>query len=102
MRPNKTELLVRFLEERGVQFSPARTGYQQVRCFGASHPRGDRRKSASIDLTRGRYKCFSCDLSGDVFDLLHTLEGLTYSQALTTLGGVQSPTVATEEVEVWL
>ena len=38
----------------------------------------------------GSYKFFACDLSGDVYDLLMAEKGLSYSQALATLGGKAS------------
>ena len=96
---NKGEILRRFLEERGVRLHPGRMGWQKVSCFGPAHGRGDRNPSASVNLTTGHYRCFACDLSGDAYDLLQVLEGLTFKQALATLGGAQSPSV---EPETWL
>ena len=67
---SKGELLRSFLEARGVRLSGS-FGWRKVSCFNkAAHPRGDRNPSASVNLKTGRYKCFACDLSGDVFDLI--------------------------------
>ena len=87
---SKGELLRAYLEERGVRISGS-FGWRKVSCFNkAAHPRGDRNPSASVNLTTGRYKCFACDLSGDVYDLLMAESGLSYKQALATLGGKAS------------
>jgi hypothetical protein len=94
----KGELLSQFLEERGVRLH-SRYGWQKISCINDSaHPRGDRNPSASVNLTEGKYKCFACDMGGDVYDLLNVLEGLTYKQALTTLGSV----APLREEETWL
>lgn len=93
--PNKGDLLRAYLEERGVRL-PVRAGWQKVSCFGPSHHRGDRVPSASVNLGKGYYKCFACDLHGDVFDLLFIEKGLTYPQALAILGGVKQPDARAE------
>jgi hypothetical protein len=99
-RIDKGAALVKFLEDRGARFSATRAGYQKISCINeAGHPRGDRNPSASINLTTGYYRCFACDLSGDAIDLIQALDGLTYSAALTTLGGAK--TTSSEE-PVWL
>ncbi len=33
----------------------------------------------------GRYHCFECSADGDVFDFLMSIDGLTYSEAVTRL-----------------
>lgn len=88
-----------FLEERGVRV-PSRAGWVKVRCFRTdAHPRGDRNPSASVNLTTGRYHCFACDASGDVYDLYMQETGVDFKTAQTTLGGV-APTRSEETV--WL
>jgi len=89
-RVSKGELLRSFLEARGVRLGHG-LGWRKVSCINkAAHSRGDRNPSASVNLTTGRYKCFACDLSGDVYDLLMAESGLSYKQALATLGGKAS------------
>ena len=90
---SKGELLRSFLEARGVHLSGS-FGWRKVSCFNkAAHPRGDRNPSASVNLITGRYKCFACGLHGDVFDLIKHESGLSYKQALASLGGkaIQQP-----------
>jgi hypothetical protein len=93
---NKAALLRSYLEERGVSV-PAGYGWRKVSCFGPGHSRGDRNPSASVNLTSGYYKCFACDMSGDVFDLYMQETGVDFRTAQTTLGGV-----AHREEETWL
>jgi hypothetical protein len=82
---DKAELLRTYLGDRGVQLSG--TGRRQVSCFNKdAHPRGDRNPSASVDLSKGRYKCFACGLEGDVYDLYMQETGATFAQARATLG----------------
>lgn len=94
----KTELLISYLQEKGVRIPGGFSRYVKVSCFGPAHARGDRNPSATVDRVNGRYKCFSCDLSGDVFDLLKIEKGLNYKQAQATLGA----TTTTEREETWL
>ena len=92
-------LLVRFLEDRGVRFHPGRLGWQKVSCYGVGHSRGDRNPSASINLTRGKYKCFGCELEGDAVDLLMLETGLDFAGALVRMG-IEKGQVAEEPT--WL
>ena len=85
----KGELLQTFLEERGLYVPPGTGGWRKVSCINdAAHPRGDRNPSASVNLVKGKYKCFACDLGGDVYDLLLVLEGLDFNAARAKLGVV--------------
>lgn len=94
---NKGDLLRAFLEERGVRV-PTRAGWTKVSCFNkAAHPRGDRNPSASVNLGKGRYHCFGCEVSGDVYDLLMVEQNLTFPQAQATLGSVEQ-----KAEETWL
>jgi hypothetical protein len=95
----KGELLAQFLEERGVRV-PHRAGWVKISCINnAAHPRGDRNPSASVNLTEGKYKCFACDMGGDVYDLLRVLENLDYVRAKATLGGEAT---TPREQDTWL
>jgi hypothetical protein len=95
----KGELLHTYLEERGCRLRPSATGWQKVSCINdAGHPRGDRHPSASINLTKGRYHCFACGLSGDVYDIHCVLESVDLATAFATLGGMTTE----RSEEVWL
>lgn len=80
------DLLRRYLEEKGIQFSHTRLGWQKVSCYGAGHLYGDRNPSASINLSTGHYKCFGCGLEGDAVDLVMQETGLDFKGALASLG----------------
>lgn len=95
---DKAELLRTYLSDRGLQL-PSGSGRRQVSCFNKdAHPRGDRNPSASVDLSKGRYKCFACGLEGDVYDLYMQETGLSFAQACATLGA----SAPGGNEEVWL
>jgi hypothetical protein len=74
---DKTEMMKVVLDTLGVNYSPNKVGYQQIRCPNSdAHAHGDRNPSASLHLGHGRVKCFTCDLSGDAFDVAEKL-GMT-------------------------
>ena len=56
------------LRESRVQFDPNRTGEQMVRC--PFHD--DRNPSLSLNLSKGLWKCHSCDKGGDAVNWLVT------------------------------
>ena len=85
---HKSEVLQRYLTEKGVDYHPARMGWQKVSCFSdEGHPHGDRNPSASVNLVTGHYHCFGCELAGDVYDLVMVLESLSYPEAKQRFGG---------------
>lgn len=101
MVSKKGELLRSYLEEQGVRRFIGYGQWKKISCINdLGHPRGDRNPSASVNLDKGYYKCFACDLSGDVYDIVQMLENLDFPQAYRRLGG--DKIVATEDEEVWL
>lgn len=82
----RRDLLIRFLEERGVRLHYGRNGWQKVSCFGTGHLKGDRNPSASVNLGTGHYRCFGCDLAGDAVDLVMQEERLDFKSALGKMG----------------
>lgn len=88
----RRDLLIRFLEERGVRIHHGRPGWQKVSCFGSGHYSGDRNPSASVNLGTGHYRCFGCDLAGDAVDLVMQEEGLDFKEALAKMDIVTSKT----------
>jgi DNA primase len=88
--PSKGEELSRYLTERGVHV-PMGMGWRSIRCIDPNHI--DKQRSASVNLAKGYYKCFACDLHGDVYDLRVALEGVTIKEALSN-----KPQEKTEEV----
>ena len=98
---DKGELLRAVLDHYGVQYSP-RTGWQSVHCFNnLAHSQNDRHASASAHVTLGRYKCHACDLSGDGWDLMLTVEGMKIKEAAQVLGFTVNGEPPPEE-ETWI
>lgn len=63
------------LEHLGVRYRHPRWGWQQVHCPNdAGHRHGDTNPSASVNIALGKFHCHACDLHGDGFDLMRTLE----------------------------
>lgn len=61
------------LDEMEAQYRE-RSGWQPIRCIDPHH--SDRNKSASLNLSKGRYRCHACGLAGDGYDLLRQLLGI--------------------------
>lgn len=94
---SRGELLRAYLEERGARLRPS-AGWQSISCINtAAHKRGDRLPSASVNLTKGYYRCFACDLRGDVYALYMYEHGVSFPIAQATLGGVR-----TTEEPTWI
>jgi DNA primase len=65
------------LEHYGFEIPHGRKGWVTVRC--AFH--GDRVKSARLNLDNGGFRCFGCDMAGDVYSLIMKKEGVKYGEA---------------------
>ncbi|PCJ53004.1 MAG: hypothetical protein COA79_23120 [Planctomycetota bacterium] len=60
----------------------------KTNCFNSSaHSNGDRTPSLSFDLETNRFKCFGCNISGDVIDLVATYKSVNFKSAVEYLGG---------------
>ena len=70
---------------------------RQGRGFVALCPwHADRRPSLQINVEKQIWKCWVCDIGGDVFNFVMQREGITFREALTFLAeraGVQLPTM---------
>ena len=97
---HKTDVLRTWPNHKGVRFYDGRMGWQKVSCYNElAHPHGDRNPSASVNLATGHYKCFGCELEGDVYDLYIQEHGGNYLTAMVALG--QKPEDRKEE-DTWL
>lgn len=97
---DKTELAMWILDHYNVRYSPARTGWQKIRCFNeAGHRHGDRNPSASVNIGEGAFKCHSCLMKGDGYAVLQQLEGWDVKKVNDAFGGVP---MNTDESDVWL
>lgn len=65
------------LEHYGFEIPHGRRGWITVRC--AFH--GDRVKSARLNLDNGGFRCFGCDMAGDVYSIIMKKEGVGYGEA---------------------
>ncbi len=66
---------------------------RRTRCISATHR--DTNPSLSFDLRTNKFKCFGCDLSGDVFDLVKIVMGFDFRTAADWLESDRGlPTVA--------
>lgn len=58
----------------------------KIRCFNvAAHKHGDIHPSLSLDLSKNRYKCFSCGVSGSNIDLTMGYRNLNLKEAVEEL-----------------
>lgn len=76
--PTSKHDIVKVLEHYGFAISSNRGGWQSVRC--AFH--NDHVKSARLNIDNGGFRCFACDMAGDVYSLIMKREGVTYGEAL--------------------
>jgi DNA primase len=65
------------LEHYGFEIPHGRRGWITVRC--AFH--GDRVKSARLNIDNGGFRCFGCDMAGDVYSIIMKKEGVGYVEA---------------------
>jgi DNA primase len=77
LSPNSKHDIGKVLEHYGFEIPHGRKGWVTVRC--AFH--GDRVKSARLNLDNGGFRCFGCDMAGDVYSLIMKKEGVGYGEA---------------------
>jgi DNA primase len=69
--------IVKVLEHYGFTV-PVRHGWITVRC--AFH--GDKVKSARLNIENGGFRCFGCDMAGDVYSIIMKKEGVGFREAV--------------------
>ncbi len=67
-----------YLEHIGATLPAVGHGWRKMRC--PFH--GDKHASAAINYDENRFKCFGCEVKGDVYDLIIYRQGGSYSEAL--------------------
>ena len=86
---DKGELIEQVLDRYGTRFNPARSGWQSIMCPNeAAHAHGDRNPSCRLNLTLGLVKCNACDLVGDGYNVVMTIEEVDFKGAKGQLGTV--------------
>lgn len=74
---NSKHDLGKVLEHYGFDLPQGKRGWVTVRC--AFH--GDRVKSARLNTENGGFRCFGCDMAGDVYSIIMKKEGVTFNEA---------------------
>ena len=67
-----------YLEHTGATLPAVGHGWRKMKC--PFH--GDKHASAAINYDDNRFKCFGCEVAGDVYDLIMYKEGGNYIEAI--------------------
>lgn len=67
-----------YLQHIGATLPGVGHGWRKMRC--PFH--GDKHASSAINYEENRFKCFGCEVSGDVYDLIMYREGGNYREAV--------------------
>lgn len=70
--------IVQVLQHYGFNIPSNRGGWQSVRCMFHN----DHIKSARLNIDMGGFRCFACDMAGDVYSLIMKREGVKYGEAI--------------------
>ena len=76
--------LVKVLEHYGFTIPSNRGGWMSLRCVFHN----DHVKSARLNIDGGGYRCFACDMAGDVYSIIMKREGVNYGKALEIAEGI--------------
>lgn len=76
--PTSKHDIVKVLEHYGFTVQTNRGGWVSVRCVFHN----DHVKSARLNIDLGGFRCFACDMAGDVYSIIMKREGVTYGEAL--------------------
>lgn len=76
--PTSKHDIVKVLEHYGFVIQQNRGGWVSVRCVFHN----DHVKSARLNIDLGGFRCFACDMAGDVYSIIMKREGVTYGEAL--------------------
>ena len=81
---NSKHDIVKVLEHYGFEIPHGRRGWFTLRC--AFH--GDKVKSARLNIDNGGFRCFGCDMAGDVYSLIMKREGVGFNEAKQIAEGI--------------
>lgn len=76
--PTSKHDIVKVLEHYGFTVATNRGGWVSVRCVFHN----DHVKSARLNIDLGGFRCFACDMAGDVYSIIMKREGVNYGEAL--------------------
>ena len=74
---NSKHDITKVLEHYGFEVPHGRRGWFTLRC--AFH--GDKVKSARLNIDNGGFRCFGCDMAGDVYSIIMKKEGVDFNEA---------------------
>ncbi len=76
-----------YLEQLGATLPGVGHGWRKMKC--PFH--GDKHASAAINYDENRFKCFGCEVQGDVYDLIIHREGGNYIEAIKFAESISLP-----------
>lgn len=76
-----------YLQHIGATLPAMGHGWRKMRC--PFH--GDKHASAAVNYEENKFKCFGCEVSGDIYDLIMYKQGGNYREAVQFAEGI-SPT----------
>lgn len=76
-----------YLEYIGATLPREGHGWRKMRC--PFHD--DTHASAAINFEENRFKCFGCEVKGDVYDLIRYRQGGSYSEAIKFAEDISLP-----------
>lgn len=82
--PTSKHDIVKVLQHYGFTIPANRGGWMSVRC--SFH--NDHVKSARLNIDNGGFRCFACDMAGDVYSIIMKREGVNYGEALKIAEGI--------------
>jgi len=95
---DKPDLMEKVLDRYGIRFKPNHAGWQGIQCPDeAAHAHGDKNPSCRLNITLGLVRCMGCDLVGDGYNVMMTIENIDFLAAKEQLGKVR-----VEEESDWI
>jgi hypothetical protein len=73
-----------YLQYIGATMPAVGHGWRKMRC--PFH--GDKHASAAVNYEENKFKCFGCEVSGDIYDLIMYKQGGNYREAVQFAEGI--------------
>lgn len=86
---DKGTLMETVLEKYDIPYKQSYAGWQTIHCPNEyGHANGDLHPSARVNLTVGMFACQGCDMKGDAYNIIQTIENIDFKAAKEQLGGI--------------
>ena len=93
---DKSGLIEQVLDRYNTTYNTNKHSWQDIHCPNQEgHAHGDKNPSCRLNLTLGLVKCMGCDLVGDGYNIVMTIEHVDFLQAKEQLGAVYEPQEST-------